>query len=50
MGAIGRVQGEGGTRVSIIIFCFKYTSAQGWGPCAALGGTEGLRSDSARVP
>lgn len=27
MGEIGRVQGEGGPRVSIIIFGFRYTPA-----------------------
>ena len=31
MGAIGRVEGEGGPRVSLTNFEFRYTSAQGGG-------------------
>lgn len=32
MGALGRVEGEGGPRVSLTNFEFRYTSAQGEKP------------------
>ena len=37
MGALGRVEGEGGPRVSLTNFEFRYTSAQGRSPCDVPG-------------
>lgn len=37
MGALGRVEGEGGPRVSLTNFEFRYTLAQGRSPCDVPG-------------